>query len=491
MTISQKSTKYANASTILLFFIALSSLLAISVIRNYNNNDILAGESSYSITRLAEDIQSRNNLIFYDRLSYNGRILSLQQGTQLTVALLSKISTLSVDIVSRILPTLLGMISLIAFYFIVSKLLENKRSAQLSILFLLLSPPFLYTFSISNTRMLPITLTLLGISFLLYKKTIPAAIMFSIIPLFGTLHSMIALALFLIHVLVRKQNKTLFFLILAFNLILIGLLNIPTINAYGMPSMLDFKIKELGLNFTFQNFIAELGGLFGLSIFSIILALSGFVAMWKKKFHYLTIYIALFLFILLSIYLIWPIIHLNFLISILAAIGLINLRSIKWESRLIKNFTIIILLSGLVVTFFIHLNSISNLPPNQDIIDSLEALNAESNPEDVVLSHYSNGFWIESIASRPVLMDSNFVYAPGVNEKYIDTQKIFSSRSIDEVAPLLEKYRIKYIWVTNDMKSGETWKDEEDGLLFLLKYNTRFKKLFSNQNAELWWYIGE
>ena len=59
MTISQKSTKYANASTILLFFIALSSLLAISVIRNYNNNDILAGESSYSITRLAEDIQSR------------------------------------------------------------------------------------------------------------------------------------------------------------------------------------------------------------------------------------------------------------------------------------------------------------------------------------------------------------------------------------------------------------------------------------------------
>ncbi len=489
--ISQKSTKYANASTILLFAIALSSLLTISLIRNYSYGDILPGEGSYNIARLAKEIQSENNLIFYDRLSYDGRILSLQQGTPLTLALFSKLFSISIDASSRILPIILGMISLIVFYLIVRKLLENKRSAQLSILFLLLSPPFLYTFSTSNTRMLPITLTLLGVSFLLYKKTIPAAIIFAIIPFFGTLHSMIALALFFIHVVVGKQNKKLFFFILAINLVLIGLLNVPTIKAYGLPSMLDFRIKELGLNFTFQNFIAEFGGVFGLSIFSIILALSGFAAMWKKKFHYLTIYIALFLFILLSIYLVWPIIHLNFLISILAAIGLTNLRSIKWESRLIKNFTMIILLSGLIVTFLIHINYISSLPPNQDIIDSLEALNAESNPEDVVLSHYSNGLWIESIASRPVLMDSSFVYAPGVNEKYADTQKIFSSRSIDEVAPLLEKYRIRFILITNDMKSGEVWKNEEDGLLFLLKYNTRFKKLFSNQDTELWWYIGE
>lgn len=487
----ERYTKYVNASTIAIILLAILSLVAVHAIRLYTQDSIMPGERSYYHTRLADRFLQDNKPLFYDDLSYSGRIMSLQQATPILLASFSRLTTISTQSSCTVLPIIFSIITMLSFYFIIIKLLENRKLAQLSLLFLALSPPFIYTFSTCNQHFMPISFILLGVVALLYKKRTLAFISFLLVPFFSTIYAAIAMSLFLINVLVRKENKKLFFLTLLLNIAAIVLLNLLTIKYYGMPELLNFKIQEIGINFTFQGFIAEFGSKFGISIFAIMLAFSGLVAMWKKKYKFINVYIAIILFTLLSIYLIWPIIHLNFLVAMLAAVGIFYLMSIKWESKLIKNMTIFIMLAGMIFTFLLQINTMANIMPNQDILDSLQALNAESNPNDIILSHYSNGFWIESIAARPAFMDANFVYAPNVNARYNDANTIFYSRSIDEVTSLLDKHKIKYIWITKDMKSGQVWQDDNQDLLFLLKYNTNFKRLFSNQNTELYWYKGE
>ncbi len=486
----EKSTKYVNVSTIAIFIIGALSLASSILILSYSHAGLLPGDSGHYIGRIAAKIISENKLILYDELSFSGRTLSLQQGSPAILAIFSKLTGLALDKSGLILPGLLGIISMIAFYLIVLKLLYNRKLAQISTLFLVLSPPFIYTFSVLNLRMLPIALTLMAVSLLLYDRKKLAFMFFILIPFFGTIDAIISLSLLLINVLARKRNKRMFFSLLLLDALLIILLNIPVISAYGLPSPVNFKINETGINFAFQNFIAELGGKFGISIFLMLLAIAGLAALWKRRYQYLNVYLSLLLFILLAIYLVWPVIHLNFIVSMLAAIGLFNILSIRWESKMIRNFTIFLMCSGLAFAFFSYLSYLSDMNPKQGIIDSLQVLNAESNPGDIVLSHYSNGFWIEGIASRISFMDANFVYAPDVNSRYYDSEKIFHSKSIDEVTNLLDNHNIKYIWITKEMKSGQVWQTEDEDLLFLLRYDIKFKKLFSNQDAEIWWYKG-
>ena len=111
------------------------------------------------------------------------------------------------------------------------------------------------------------------------------------------------------------------------------------------------------------------------------------------------------------------------------------------------------------------------MQPDNNIKKSLVWLNEYSDSNEVVLSHYSKGSFIEYWAELPVVMDSVFEYAPELNERYNDSTRIFNSRSLKETKKLLDKYKIKYIWIDPEMKNGLVWLEDKEGLLFLYRKN--------------------
>ncbi|MEK6835605.1 MAG: hypothetical protein AABX55_01125, partial [Nanoarchaeota archaeon] len=119
------------------------------------------------------------------------------------------------------------------------------------------------------------------------------------------------------------------------------------------------------------------------------------------------------------------------------------------------------------------------------IIDGLEKLKALE--QGVVFSHYTNGVFINAIAEKKNVMDSNFFYAPKLNEVYQDSQTLFYTRNFEVAQEIIKKYNIKYIFITKNMKAGLVWEKEDQGLLFLLNSaKDNFKKLYTNNEVELW-----
>ena len=66
---------------------------------------------------------------------------------------------------------------------------------------------------------------------------------------------------------------------------------------------------------------------------------------------------------------------------------------------------------------------------------------------------------------------------------------MFQSRNLKDTEALLNKYNIRYIFITQDMKEGLVWTDNNQGLLFLLKNGETFKKPYSSDKIEIWQYL--
>ena len=126
------------------------------------------------------------------------------------------------------------------------------------------------------------------------------------------------------------------------------------------------------------------------------------------------------------------------------------------------------------------------MQPDNEIIKSLDWLRHYSEPDEIVFSHYSKGFWINSVAERPVVTDSMLEYFPNAEEKFNDSLEIFYSRNLKNTKSLLEKYDINYVWIDNEMKHGLVWEKEQQGLLFLFRNNETFNNIYNNQGIEIW-----
>ena len=180
--------------------------------------------------------------------------------------------------------------------------------------------------------------------------------------------------------------------------------------------------------------------------------------------------------------------YLNFFISLFAGFALMRLIKRNWQLELIKTFTILILIYGLVFSTATYLVRLNQMEPNNDLINSLEWLKDNSYENDVVFSHYSNGFLIQTVSNRKVLLDENFYYVNRLEELYNDSETIFHSRNLKNTTSILKKHSISYIFITDKMKN-DLWGDDEEGLIFLFNDKDNFKKVYSNDKAEIWEFV--
>lgn len=461
-----KSTKHTVDIRAVIFLLILSAIvLSITPLVKPN---ILTGSESYYHLRWAEDPFAK-----YDELSYSGRP-HIFSAWPLILFTVSKIFNVSLIFVSKILPPILGILSALIFYFIIRKIDPNPLTQVVSSIVLIISPPFIYLFTISNTHTMPIFIGLLSFLLILNKKHIWASLLILTLPFFGATHALIGGLLLLIYVL---KEKKLFYLPVLFILLLVSLYPVLL---FGFPEKVLISDQTLT-----AQLISDLGAPFGFSIFAIILAIGGILKLWEKKYKNALTYFIIILFIVIMFFQIKTIFYLNLFLAYLVTLGLIKLMEVKWESETIQHFLLLILFLGLIFSTISFTTNLTKLEPSGEIIEGLTYLKSITNPTDTILSHRSRGHWITAIAKRKNVIDESYTYAPNVNERYRDLQKLYSLRNEEEALDILKKYSITYIWLDKGAKD-RIWDKPDQGLSFLLEFSDKIKKIYKQGNIEIW-----
>lgn len=455
----QQYSKYYVSALIIVCILVLAIVPLLRIDNSYS------GQEAYLHLRMAD------NSGLFDKLSYGGRVAPYALG-------LPSILSFNPEILGKGLPLILGILSFLLF---LGLLKDFKVEKKLSALILILSPGFLFLFTTLNKMIIPVFLTLLGFYLILRKGKLSllAIPVFAIMPFFNIVSTLISLFLAFLLVQFKLKNKRwLFYTLLPITIITTSLF-LGYILKNATFERLMFEIGKQGINGKLQEIFSEMGGSYGLSIFTSILAIFGIINNWKIKYKDLFVFFSVFSLIILMMFRIEAIIFLNFFIVVFAAKGFKAFLKVRWESKNLRFFILLTFICGIVFAFVAQSDKIVNNLPNKAINDGLEYL--ERLPQGTVFSDYSRGHWI-SYAGKANVMDDNFIFAPNVNERWTDSQELFYTRDWKVAKEIIDKYNIKYVWIDKDMQE-QIWENDEEGLLFLLQYSNSFKKVYDNKDV--------
>ncbi len=467
---------FREKNIIVLLLLATIMLSLPYLIRASENNDNLIRGEPYYHARMSQAMTDQG-MQSSDALSFGGRDY-LFNPFHYIMGLL--ISFLGLMLAAKLLPLILGLASLLVFYLILKKLRLESKKIFLICAILIFTPIFIYTFTVLNSHALVILLVLLGFYFFMHKsKTIRliSLLVLMTLPLFSLFSALIALLALLVYSLHKKNIKN-FYPVLFFLLAISAIYYVPEFIRQGIPSYIVQNIRV-------DNFISDIGGIMGFSVFSIILACVGLFFVNKKK-SFIFLIAALFA---LSFYFGSQInLYLNFIVVVLAGEGFFRLIQREWESKILRNFSIIVLVCGIMFSPISYTKELSSSLPDQAVVDSLIWLKENSDKDDVVFSAHEKGFWIEYFAQRPAVMDNLFEFAPQLKQRAEDSSTIFKSNNLDITRVLLDKYDIRYIWIDPAMKK-QLWNNKRTALLFLLSNSETFKNVYEQDNIEVWEYL--
>lgn len=432
------------------------------------NDSFLVGKEAYSIIRLAENLKT------WDPLSYGGRFAAYTWGTALLISLKPRL-------LAQLLPPIFGLLTFLSLWGTLKSFGLDANTRRVALAITTTSPPFIFLFSTLNNHFAAITLALFGLYSFVKNWRIPAALSFIIMPVFSLPAALISLILLFMMTFFSKR-RDFFWLIFVCTAIVATAYYLTLAKYAGSPEKLLFAPAELMLHSKLQSYFSDLGGKYGLSVFGVMLAILGIMYNWKKKYSDLGVFFSIFALAILMFLTKYAIFFMNFFVSILAAYALMALASKGWESKTLKNFTMLVMVCGLIFSTVSFMNRHITEEPSKGIVQAMEIF--KENDQGVAFSHYTRGYWLE-YAGKKTVMDENFAFAPNVNERWKDSEELFKTRSLDDAMKIIDKYSIRYIWVDKELK-GEIWGHNEEGLQFLLEYSKNFKRVYSTDYVEIW-----
>ncbi len=465
-----------------ILFLAL--LLLPNIIRSMHGNPTFIGEESYYHARVARQILT-GQASYYDPYSYGHRPYDLNP-YHFILAGMGRF--VGIDDACKVLPILLGMLSLVLVFLISGLLRLNYKLRALVMLLWIISPITIYTFTSSTPTSLALCILLAGTYFFLRPGRISfvaSAILFALVPLFGIYYLLVPVIV-LLFIALKKKAKMNHFLIVFGVMLLVALIY----NAYlvvvhnPLPQTRYIETNIIG------ETISDLGGISGFSAFSVVLLAIGIFLMWAKRKQNYPAYLLLIILALLSIFLNFSFIAcLNLVVVYFCAAGVLNLLTKRWELRLIKNFTRVLIICGLLFSTVSYINREAAMEPDREMAASMLWLRDNSGQQDNVLSHYSNGFWIEYFSERTSVTDGLTQLTADSGKLFNLSSRIFYSRDLVETVENLKTLNVTYIVINNKMTGGEVWTKNKEGLLFLLRNSETFKKAYNSTSIDIWRFI--
>ncbi|MEK6920556.1 MAG: hypothetical protein AABX82_01630, partial [Nanoarchaeota archaeon] len=311
----------------LLFSVLVLSILPLYRYQNYGGWPI--GELVYDHTRLGKAFF---NLEIPD--SDPGVVASVSYLFDPFDVLIGTFGMLfGIRFAALLLPSLLGIITLILLYNILGQFLPSPRYHLLAGLFVLTNPVFFAVFSEATNLTFISTLVTSGIYFFLRKDRLwkLSFLFFATLFFYPLFHVLLVLLLLMLSTGHEKKKHAFILSLFLIAGIIVSLFIKNNLFYISAPSLLVF----------IQQLFSDLGGKFGFSIFGMFLSLLGlfYLIEQKKVTHTIMFIIGL---ILLFIIFISPIYGIYFipLMSIAATYGFFSLLKREWKLHSLQNMTL-------------------------------------------------------------------------------------------------------------------------------------------------------
>ena len=480
LTIISKLIKSIQTYPKLYLFILYFLLIIAPLIGNiFSGNVLLKGEESYYHINQAKSITIHNWQ--YTPLYLAHKYLPLNA--------------------LALLPRILGLITIYYLYLTLKKIHPNQNHQLIFLSLLMISPLFLYAFRTLSSIGLFLCLTSIGfylfflkhdltkVSTNIYSTNISNSLskqpsiqnisLLSVIPflvassLEGSTTLFLLFIIIILYIFYHKETNfpkhTCWILLLSVSLSFI-------IHQTLLPQSF-FSSPFIEQN-QWNDAITDFGGIQGMGIFMFILGIIGFILLRKQH----TLFYSTLLFLLVTI----PLYIFN--TSIVTSIGIwfIFISSVAlnylvertWTLQKLKNFTILVIILGLIFSTMTYSLRLSTRSPTPADVEVLSWVKDNLPKEQIIFTSPSIGNYVSYYSKHPVV--STLQNSAEIRGNL--TQKIYSTAYITELFPLLEGYDISLLYITPEMRE---FLPNDQNLLFLLK-NERFKLVYSTQDTEMW-----
>ena len=370
-----------------------------------------------------------------------------------------------------LIPLFLAIACFFLFFKLVKRYALPEPFSSFFLLFVLLSPAFIFTFSTLSAYSLVLFLLLLGFVLSSERNTWKylAIFPFMLATSVDLASSCILLALFLLYFYVKRQQKIFSLVVLATLILMIVLQGLFLNQPFVLGPFEDQRPAA--------DFISDLGGASGISFSLFLLALIGIpFTLRKKKFMFG--YVFLPLLVPIYLYNTHTIFYLSLLLALFAAASFQEIAESRWILETLKRFTILLVVLTLFFSTITYLERVTAVGPTAQDAHVLGWISQHKNREGRVFSDPGESYYIKYFARR-----EPFYTLPGDESTTKKTgEEIFNSTYILTTFPLLEQHHISIIYITPPMRQNLP---TDRGLLFVLK-NERFKMIYSSEGYELW-----
>jgi hypothetical protein len=473
-----KEIKYFTKKKVIIFIIIIAIITSfiIPFVRFIFDDPILIGEKPYNDIKMGKLILEKG-MIFEDDSILGGRTY-IAKPYHLVLAGLFYFfeDTFS----SVILSIFLSWAVLILFYLILQQYKLRIDQIFFILLVFVLSPIFIFMSGTPNEVSFSLFLLFLGVYlFQKQKDSIIWPLTIFLLSVFFNIINVLVILFLLIFISENTKDKR-----KDANLIITFVFFLAMI--YYAPFFIK-NVKSFVNIFSQNNiinFISDIGGQLGISIFAMILGFIGIMITWRYKQKLKNIYVLMIILFFSGFYFNYANIYLNVFFSIFAGLALYYLINMDWEIKNLRNMMILLLIYGLLFSSISYAKRVSESEPNKNIQESLEWLKNNSKEGEIVFSHYSKGLWIEYWSERTAVTDSLFNY-DNAYRRLSKSEELFYSRDLDEIKRLLNNYNITYIYIDNSMKEGQVW-DKKEGLWYSFRNDEMFNNVYENEGIEIW-----
>ncbi|MDP7081120.1 MAG: hypothetical protein QF415_14590 [Candidatus Undinarchaeales archaeon] len=437
------------------------------------------GWPTYYHTRIARLIVNEQAFPEYDEQSFGGRPWSYPPGFPSLLAVVAIVNGWEPSLSVIIVPPIIGAVSIALVYAIARRV---GVPPLLAAVIFSISPPQVYSASHSMSRILPVfetyALLLLLLCYLRSRRT--AYLALSVLCLATTWGSHLAVSLYacilaagLLYEGGCRRSEAL--LLFAGSFLLVGFWYVHIYTTLGIPEENAFHQNFGDLTAYFPDLIFELR----LTSLSLLVYAASLLAIPILSRSPEGRAVAWWMFVTLVFVMVVgnrENIHLAMPFSLAASVVLRKL-----PRRLMVPILVLLLYYAWNQTAFMAI-----LPPNTPILDAMRWLGNNTPPDAVVLSEWSKGHWIATVAGRQNVMDFFAEYVDHADEVWWDTRIIFQGDNVTKSMGLLAKYNVSHILIDSPMRQWELWGWEKYGLLSYVNDTEEFNLVYNNTYAQVY-----
>lgn len=220
---------------------------------------------------------------------------------------------------------------------------------------------------------------------------------------------------------------------------------------------------------------AEFGSAYGYSLFVFLLGVISVIRSWKridagKAIAWLILFLLSYYFIPLRPLVLLPLI-------LYASHALVALIEEKWSLGFLKRASLLLLVClGLFVTLT-HVQLLSQATPQAPLVDLAQYM-ATDPRQGAILATYEYDDSLRYFSHRDIISISA-------------EDDFYDAVSLGQISEKLTSSNVRFILITPQMKKGEVWRRDDQGLLFLMHYNEKFINVQEDSGYQVWLVLHE